>query len=74
MSEAERYQAYLAALNAASSRYGFQVSTQVQPEALGPVVQVRAVLAITAVPNWQPPEGTSPDPVPAPAQPATSKP
>jgi hypothetical protein len=54
MSESERYQAYLAALNEASQVYGFQVSAQVQSEALGPVVQVRAVVTILAMPNWQP--------------------
>ena len=54
MSESERYQAFIAALNEASQFYGFQVGAQVQPEALGPVIQVRAVVTILAVPNWQP--------------------
>jgi hypothetical protein len=40
------------------------VSAQVQPEALGPVVQVRAILTIAAIPNWQAPAGSSSDLVP----------
>ena len=65
MSEAERYQAYIAAINEASHLYGFQVNAQVQPEMLGQVVQVRAVMAIAPIPNWQPPASISPNHTPA---------
>lgn len=55
MNETERYQAYMTALNEATRLYGFQVSAQVQPETLGPVLQVRPIISIVTVQNWQPP-------------------
>jgi ribosomal protein L7Ae-like RNA K-turn-binding protein len=55
MTEEERRQAFIKALEEAAKRYGVTVANVVQTEQLGSVVQARAVMVITPDPNWQPP-------------------
>jgi hypothetical protein len=54
MTEQQRQQAFIAALERLIEQYGFTVKAQLQQEQLGSVLQIRGVVAVEPVPNWQP--------------------
>jgi hypothetical protein len=55
MTEQQRQQAFIDALNQLSQQYGFTLNAVIQAEQLNNnVVQARAVVIVEAVPNWQP--------------------
>ncbi len=61
MSEQERQQRFIDEYNALVQRYGVQITAQATPEQLGPVVQIRAQLAVQFVPDWKEPRNADTD-------------
>lgn len=65
MNPQERQKAFLEALKQLEVQYGYQVNAIVQPEQLGPVVQVRAAVILTPIQEWQQDEHQPSKPVPS---------
>lgn len=55
MTEQQRLEAFAAAVKAAAARYGVEMTAVAQPEQLGAVIQVRAVIQARTVDGWQAP-------------------
>ncbi len=55
MTPEQREQAFLQDMKVAAERYGVRVEAVSVAEQLGPAIQVRSQLVVTAIPDWTPP-------------------
>lgn len=55
MTPEQREQSFLEDIKAAADRHGVRVEAVSVAEHLGPVIQVRSQLVVTAIPDWTPP-------------------
>jgi hypothetical protein len=55
MTPEQREQAFLEDMKAAADRHGVRVEAVSIAEQLGPVIQVRSQIVVTALPDWTPP-------------------
>lgn len=55
MTEEERRDAFIQAVNEAAKKYGFMIEPGIQTEQLGQAVLAKPIATIAPIPGWQPP-------------------
>ncbi len=60
MTEQDRQQGFVRAVQEAERRFGMTIVAAIQPEMLGNVLQARATLTVAPIASWAPPQPEKP--------------